>query len=186
MKIFFDAEFNEDGATIDLISIGLVREDGAALYLENAECDLTRCDDWLQRNVIARLDGPKRSRVDMAKEIRAFAGDAPEFWAYYGAYDWVALNQLYGRLLDVPKGWPKLCRDLKQEALRFGLALPQPDPAFEHHALYDAQWTFEMYRDYVGPALAAEAEDRRWLTQWRLGAFARGKSAQQASGDVQT
>jgi len=28
MKIWFDTEFYEDGRTIDLISIGLVREDG--------------------------------------------------------------------------------------------------------------------------------------------------------------
>ena len=30
MKFFYDTEFIEDGHTIDLVSIGIVREDGAA------------------------------------------------------------------------------------------------------------------------------------------------------------
>ncbi len=32
MKIFYDAEFIEDGVTIDLISIAMVAEDGRELY----------------------------------------------------------------------------------------------------------------------------------------------------------
>ena len=34
MKIWFDTEFIEDGKTIDLISIGMVRQDSATLYFE--------------------------------------------------------------------------------------------------------------------------------------------------------
>ena len=33
---------------------------------------------------------------------------------YYADYDWVALCQLYGRMLDLPGRWPMFCRDLKQ------------------------------------------------------------------------
>lgn len=39
MRIFYDCEFIEDGRTIDLISIGMVREDGEELYLVNEEID---------------------------------------------------------------------------------------------------------------------------------------------------
>ena len=39
MRICFDTEFIEDGRTIDLLSIGLVREDGATYYAEPAEAD---------------------------------------------------------------------------------------------------------------------------------------------------
>jgi len=59
MKIFFDTEFIEDGHTIDLISIGMVKEDenGAAsfFYAENSECDLNRADPWVKENVIPHL-----------------------------------------------------------------------------------------------------------------------------------
>ena len=37
MKIFFDTEFIEDGKTIDLISIGMVREDGETYYASSPE-----------------------------------------------------------------------------------------------------------------------------------------------------
>ena len=42
MKYFLDTEFIEDGKTIDLISIGIVSEDGRELYCENSDCDLSR------------------------------------------------------------------------------------------------------------------------------------------------
>lgn len=42
MRIWFDTEFIEDGKTIDLISIGLVRDDGSELYHENGACRLGR------------------------------------------------------------------------------------------------------------------------------------------------
>ncbi len=38
----------------------------------------------------------------------------PEFYAYYAGYDWVAFCTLYGRMIDLPKGMPMYCRDLKQ------------------------------------------------------------------------
>lgn len=35
MRYFFDTEFYEDGKTIDLVSIGIVAEDGRELYAVN-------------------------------------------------------------------------------------------------------------------------------------------------------
>lgn len=37
-----------------------------------------------------------------------------EIYAYYADYDWVAFCSLYGSMVDLPKGFPKYCRDLKQ------------------------------------------------------------------------
>lgn len=139
MKIFFDTEFIEDGRTIDLISIGLVREDGASLYLESAECDLSRADEWVQKNVLVHLTGVRHDRADIAKKIVDFAGPSPQFWAYYADYDWVVLCQLFGRMIDLPKGWPMYCRDLKQEADRLGFRFPEQTGA-AHNALEDAKW----------------------------------------------
>jgi hypothetical protein len=57
MKYFYDCEFIEDGKTIDLISIGVVREDGAELYLESNEFDPDKASDWVRQNVFPHLKG---------------------------------------------------------------------------------------------------------------------------------
>lgn len=143
MRIWFDTEFIEDGKTIDLISIGMVREDGETLYLENLSADLGRASQWVQENVIVSLDLAKHgvARHELGPKIREFAGEAPEFWAYYADYDWVVLCQLFGTMMELPAGWPMYCRDLKQFCDSFGNpALPE-QLSGEHHALADAQWT---------------------------------------------
>ena len=38
----------------------------------------------------------------------------PEFYAYYADYDWVAFCWIFGKMIDLPKGFPMYCRDLKQ------------------------------------------------------------------------
>jgi len=146
MKIWFDTEFVEDGRTIDLISIGAVREDGVRFYAENAECDHSRADPWVKENVLAHLLGgsEQTSRFCIAEAFKAFVGEKPEFWAYYADYDWVVLCQLYGRMIDLPDGWPMYCRDLKQEADRLGVTLPKQKTT-EHHALADAEWTRDAW-----------------------------------------
>lgn len=138
MRYWFDTEFIEDGRTIDLISIGIVAEDGREYYAECEECDLSRAVPWVQENVLPHLTGVKTPRATIADQIVAFVREAPEFWAYYADYDWVALCQLFGRMIDLPKGWPMFCRDLKQDTGAF--RLPKQETT-EHHALADARWT---------------------------------------------
>ena len=141
-RIWFDTEFIENGRTIDLISIGLVREDGAEYYAQNHDVDLNRASDWVKTNVIPHLlhVGAWKPRSTIAQEIREFVGPAPEFWGYYADYDWVVLCQLYGRMIDLPAGWPMFCLDIKQQAyLKGDPPLPKQDSS-EHHALNDARW----------------------------------------------
>lgn len=38
----------------------------------------------------------------------------PTFYAYYADYDWVAFCWLFGNMMDLPKGFPMYCNDLKQ------------------------------------------------------------------------
>lgn len=149
MKVFFDTEFIEDGRTIDLISIGLVREDGDELYLISNEFDESRACPWVRENVLSHLpktiDVPRHSRAEIARQVRLFVCDIkPEFWAYYADYDWVVLCQLFGRMIDLPSGWPKYCRDLKQLADDLGIKLPKQIED-EHHALADARWVRDSY-----------------------------------------
>ena len=143
MRIWFDTEFIEDGRTIDLMSIGMVREDGEIYYAELEECDLSRASAWVKQNVIPNLCGGVniRPRAVVAKELVEFAGEKPEFWAYYADYDWVALCQLFGTMMDLPKGWPMYCRDLKQLADMAGNPTLPKQGAAEHFALNDACWT---------------------------------------------
>jgi hypothetical protein len=157
MKIWFDTEFIDDGRTIDLISIGMVREDGETYYAENSNCDLNRASGWVSHNAIPHLKyltkikelpGAK-PRWQIANDIREFAGSDPEFWAYFAAYDWVALCQLYGRMTDLPSGWPMYCNDVQQlrcldRSARKYLDLP-PMTGTAHNALDDAVWCKDVW-----------------------------------------
>ena len=146
-RIWFDTEFIEDGRTIDLLSIGAVREDGATYYAEPAETDRSRASKWVQDNVLPHLTGPIKPRAEIAADLVAFAGKKPQWWAYYADYDWVALCQLFGTMMDLPDGWPMYCRDLKQLADEQG----NPDlkvvayQGVEHNALTDAIWARDAW-----------------------------------------
>jgi hypothetical protein len=147
MRIFFDTEFIEDGVTIDPISIGLVREDGKTYYAEVAETDLGRANDWVKENVIPNLRGGNalKPKHVIRDEIIQFVTGEPEFWAYYCSYDWVMLCQIFGAMIDLPKGWPMFCRDIKQLACDKGDPPLPPQITTEHHALNDALWTKDAY-----------------------------------------
>ena len=81
----------------------------------------------------------------MAAWIRSFAGDNPEFWAYYGAYDWVCLCQLFGPMINLPKGWPMYARDLKQLVDMLGNPRLPKQLTAEHHAINDAMLVKEAW-----------------------------------------
>lgn len=163
MKIWFDTEFIEDGKTIDLISIGMVREDGWEFYAEVAECDHSKASPWVKENVLAHLQGGQFiwKRKDLAEFLVAYAGEKPEFWAYYADYDWVVLCQIFGTMMDLPKGWPMYCRDVKQLCDSVGNP-PLPDQEeTEHHALADAKWTKLVWEGLASMATFREANGRR-------------------------
>lgn len=150
MKIFFDTEFIEDGKTIDLISIGMIKEDGKEYYAISNEFNELKADQWVYEHVLTQLDSDKTKRLcrkQIAKEILKFVGPEPEFWGYFADYDWVVLCQLYGRMIDLPKGWPMYCRDLKQLCDQLGNTI-LPCQINEHNALDDAKWNKITY-DYV-------------------------------------
>lgn len=155
MRYFLDTEFNEDGKTIELISIGIAREDGATLYLVSAEFDPTACQDWVKENVLPKLgDAPRMTRKQIADEILRFvpADPKPEFWGYFADYDWVVLCQLFGRMVDLPKGFPMYCMDLKQWAKQLGVDIKKavPQPADAHNAIADAMWMREAHAYLAG------------------------------------
>jgi hypothetical protein len=142
MKIWFDTEFIEDGRTIDLISIGMVREDGATYYAESDQWIPGKASSWVKENVIPHLKGGAMIKpLDvMAREVRDFADWEPEFWAYYADYDWVVLCQLFGTMTQLPESWPMYCRDVQQLSDQMGGPKLPKQVSTEHHALNDAEW----------------------------------------------
>jgi hypothetical protein len=58
-----------------------------------------------------------KTNKQIADEIREFIHKDNDinFYAYYADYDWVVFCQLFGKMNDLPTGFPKYCRDLKQE-----------------------------------------------------------------------
>ncbi|MGW6461455.1 hypothetical protein ACWF94_36935 [Streptomyces sp. NPDC055078] len=178
MKIFYDTEFLDDGRTIDLISIGMVAEDGRELYAVSSEFDqaAVRRHGWLMANVwpslpivknphgqhrirgIDRLDlahPTVRPRAQIARLVQDFirATPNPDLWAYYAAYDHVAYAQLYGPMSQLPAGLPMQTDDLVTEAKRLGLTPADlPRQADGHHnAIADARHNLVMaqYLDSV-------------------------------------
>ena len=147
MKYFYDTEFIEDGKTIDLISIGIVAEDGREYYAISTEFDETKASQWVIENVLSKLGEQKRStREQINRELLEFIGDdKPEFWAYYADYDHVVFCQLFGTMMDLPKGWPMLTYDLRQYLDMTGhkdICQPSESP---HNALDDAKWCKSAY-----------------------------------------
>jgi hypothetical protein len=137
----YDTEFLEDGETIALISIGIVADDGREYYAVNRDAPWKRIKkhDWLVANVVPSL--PKLygdARLHYARRGPLGSGN-PELWAYYGAYDHVALCQLWGRMIDLPDGIPMFTRDLQQEITRLD-AEPPEQTGGQHNALDDARW----------------------------------------------
>lgn len=175
--------------TIELISIGIKAENGKEFYAINKEFNIKNAikNEWLRDNVLSFLPNRKSkyqdqkvyekttrqlSMRDIRKEILEFVkasseneDDKPEFYGYYGSYDWVVFCWIFGRMIDLPNGFPMYIRDLKQELdviatnkatldkTSFEVALKElkelpyyPKQVDEHHALKDARWNYDLYK----------------------------------------
>lgn len=162
MKYFLDTEFIErfhqpklfgipfgkPRHVIDLISIGIVCEDGREYGAISNEYRYADASEWVKQNIInplysSTVHGDARNDYDetnfhkwfgksnkqIAQEVIEFTGyhRCPvfpdelmaedlniQFYGYYSDYDWVLLCSLFGTMMDLPKGFPMYCRDLKQ------------------------------------------------------------------------
>jgi len=157
-RYFYDCEFVEDGKVIDLVSIGVVDEHGREYYAVSAEFDGSRALPWVRRNVLDRLPSPAdpvwRSRQRIRDELLDFLvaplRDSPdermELWAWYAAYDHVALAQLWGPMPALPREIPRFTKDLRQLWDDVGRpSLPQAD-GDRHDALVDARHNLARWR----------------------------------------
>lgn len=167
-RYFYDFEFLEDGRTIDPLSIGITSSDGREYYavFKDAPWYAVRGHSWLMANVVPHLpslsprakamrwlfdmDHPcvKPGHVirDEVRDFFLFPNEPVELWGYYAAYDHVALAQLWGPMINRPKGIPMWTNDVQQLADMWELEgfLPEP-PADAHNALADARWTKQAH-----------------------------------------
>ncbi len=169
MLYFLDTEFIEDGETIDLISIGLVAEDGREYYAVNEECKFCMASPWVWNNVLDPMEikiwsnhtftankettEALKSRNQIAKDIIEFVGETtPEFWSDYAAYDWVVLCQLFGTMVDLPTGFPMYCNDIQQLRTYLGYRDIEPPTqvGIPHNALEDAKYVKKLWEYYSG------------------------------------
>lgn len=52
-------------------------------------------------------------------------------------------------MVDLPKHFPRFCRDLRQTIEEYGISpneLPKQEKNLEHNALYDAMWVRDAYK----------------------------------------
>jgi hypothetical protein len=242
MKYFLDTEFLEGTQnqylfgiktpivgpnTIDLISIGIVAEDGREYYAISKDFNLKEAWNrydiktitlgsgkvipdrkvyWIRENVLKpifyELIGKDisfhdydlhftyktfkslilkhgRAKEEIAKNVKSFCGNdefystirndrysiTPEFYAYFADYDWVVFCWLFGKMNNLPKGFPQYCKDLKQSfdekqafisdvtrynpkyigSLKKHASCPIQDPSKSHNAIEDARWNKEFF-----------------------------------------
>jgi hypothetical protein len=173
-RYFIDAEFHESGygRPIELISLGVVCDDGREFYAVAGDgWDKETVSDWLKENVLPHLhschacmDVPGSAQVygprsEIAKMLAEFiqdepGGDKPEIWGYYSDYDWVILCQLFGRMIDLPKHFPKICLDIKQRCISLGNPRLPRQESHAHNALADARHNKVMF-DFLTATEAA-------------------------------
>lgn len=161
MKSFFDIEYFDDlrhrgkskaAHKPILVSIGIVRDDGAELHLVSDfvfdEEMKNRCW-WFYKNVWKKLDGlPRVSFFDMAAQVTTFIEGCSLLVTREGGFDRQLLESLIGPL-TIP-----FC-DIETVWRGFGNpTLPYRDK-LDHHAIEDARWHQTMFNHVLAPVLRA-------------------------------
>lgn len=255
-KTIFGIKYGKTKPTIDLISIGIVSEDGREYYAISKEFNLKEAWNrydikyvndgrnyskiyWIRENVLKAIwvdeykkefypnqdvvltpfitdelftynnfkkliNNKGKTNKQIAKEIITFI-HAPsilangqsvldknskslinilgttlipieeqnnQFYGYYADYDWVVFCWLFGKMNNLPDGFPMYCIDLKQEldkkanvllknsqlfstdkdlrlidAINYIKENPNyPKQLDEHNALADAKWNYKLYK----------------------------------------
>lgn len=166
MRYFIDTEFAERGRKhpIELISVGIVCEDGREYYGVNRDFNPKHANAWVKANVLPHLPpkGERDSqgilrpatawawashhqiRVDLVDFFTRIKGDIPEIWGWCCGYDYVVISQTIG--FDCwPDGWHHYFRDVQQIADQHDFLFPDQPKDGEHNALVDARWVKRLY-----------------------------------------
>jgi len=153
VRFFYDCEFIEDGKTIDLVSIGVVDENGREFYAVSTEFNPTKAGQWVREHVLDKLPSPADpawcDRATMRARLLKFLNrgrDRVELWAWFAAYDHVVLAQLWGDMPALPRELPRFTRELRQRWEDVGKPSLPPPPSDAHDALADARHNLLRWR----------------------------------------
>lgn len=141
MRVYLDTEFADwDDPATDLISLGMVAEDGREFYAESAEFERRRCTNFVKFEVLPQLGAPGVLRLntsELKQAVLAWTATIPnpEIAVDYDG-DWKLLSRLLEP--DVPAGLvvTNIYKQIDKQALedyfvQHGLT--------KHHALHDAR-----------------------------------------------
>jgi hypothetical protein len=155
MRFYLDTEFIDKGHTLDLISIGVVAEDGREYYAISLDFNPNEASDWVHKHVLAKLEPRDSGLWKLNKNIRddliVFVGsDVPAFWTWGGGtFDWFTVIQIFGGSDHLPDGWLYFANDLMQWCGQMGLRTDDPRIPVQadgaHNALTDARHNRAIY-----------------------------------------
>jgi DNA polymerase III epsilon subunit-like protein len=150
--VFVDTEFSGLEFYLgELISIGLVKPSGEELYLELEYSGPV--NDYVEREVLPKLSGPKVPRDEAVARIKEFVGNGKPYMVSEGGhYDVLYVYKLFG-IEEQPFNWVPL--DLMSMLFSHGFRPRSDDLAAclgvdrsrfrSDHALDDARRLREMY-----------------------------------------
>jgi hypothetical protein len=127
VRYFYDTEFIEDGSTIDLISIGVVAEDGREYYAVSSEFNPERAGSWVRTHVLPKLPPPAS-----------------------------LLCQLWGPMTHLPPVIPRFTHELRQLWEERGSPKLPPRPRDAHDALVDARDQLRRYQVITSQSVAGK------------------------------
>ena len=92
------------------------------IYIEHISGDWRNHIPFSKSGIKWILNTYGKTRKQIAEEIKEFTLEVPllqkygnpEFYAYYADYDWVVFCWLFGRMIDLPKGFPMFAFDIQQ------------------------------------------------------------------------
>ena len=141
MRVFYDCEFGDTADVVSLVSIGAVAEDGREFSAVSSDFDPLAVHPWVREHVLPQLPPAStwRPRAQIRQELLAFLGPDPVLWAWFGAYDHVALCQLWGGMTALPRAVPRITLDVRQLWEHLGRPALPVQPGGLHDALEDAR-----------------------------------------------
>lgn len=175
---------------LDLIELdskfkGVDIETGGKLYFKEVEDDFEYNKSVYYKELKHLINKYGKTKKEIAEEIKDFVykttpgwklsetgekvdtfmptSSPIDFYAYYADYDWVVFCQLFGKMMDLPTGFPIYCKDLKQVMDELIYSIKERDETFEqglewiksqekypkqeneHNALCDAKWNKRLF-----------------------------------------
>lgn len=155
LLLFVDTEFT-DFTAMDLISIGIVSQEGHEFYAENSEYTKAWCNDFVKSNVIPKLQGGEHAMpyAQLKEKFQIWLSDLfEEYSTALFVFDHSCDEALLESLLsDYPQ---KEKVEGRRDDLDAGIELYfMYNRSNEHHALHDARALFNGFKvKYAGKEL---------------------------------